>query len=124
MKSPNETIPTPAAADFRLLNPPVETTRFVDKDEAEAANYHPRSRSYGSPIVCALARNPTSLFVYWEIDWPVFFKRIPPRRREVYLRLLKSDGTELSSTLIKPTAGHGKGTVPNRNKAYKGEIGY
>jgi len=122
MNSPNETIPTPTASDFLLSNPPVEKTRLVDKDEA--ANLSLRLRSNGGPIVCALARNSNSLFAYWEIDWPVVFRRTAPRRREVYLRLQKSDGAEISSTLIEPMAGQCEISVPNSNSAYRVEVGY
>jgi hypothetical protein len=123
MKSPNETIPTPAASDFRLSNPPVETTRFVDENEAATGNFR-LPHSYGISMVCALARNPTSLFVYWEIDWPALFKKTPPRQRQVYLRLQKPDGTEISRTVIEPMAGHCEVSVPNSNSGYRVELGY
>jgi hypothetical protein len=122
MKSPNETIPTPAASEFRLSNPPVET-QFADENEAETGNFR-LPRSYGIPMVCALARNPTSLFVYWEIDWPALFKKTPPRHRQVYLRLQKPDGTEISRMLIEPMAGHCEVSVPTSNSGYRVELGY
>jgi hypothetical protein len=123
MKSPNETIPASAASDFRLSNPPFETTRFADENEAAAGNFR-LPRSYGIPMVCALARNPISLFVFWEIDWPALFNKTPPRKREVYLRLQKPDGTEISKVLIEPMAGNCEVSVPNSNSGYRVELGY
>jgi hypothetical protein len=124
MKSPNETIPTPAAPDFRLSDPPIETTWLGEENEIRSRNLGLLPRTYGTPIVCALARNPTSLFVYWEIDWPALFKRTAPRNRQVHLRLQKSDGTEISSTMIEPMAGHCEVSVPSSDSSYRVELGY
>ncbi|MEP6685872.1 MAG: DUF4912 domain-containing protein, partial [Verrucomicrobiota bacterium] len=124
MKSPNETISTPAASDFRLSDPPLETARSVDDNQGEAGNFRLLPRSYGTPVVCALVRNPTSLFVYWEIDWPAFFARTAPRNRQVHLRLQKADGTEISKSVIEPMAGHCEVAVPDSNSGYRVELGY
>jgi hypothetical protein len=124
MKSPNETIPTPGATDFRLSDPPVESPRSADENKANTGNFRLLPRAYGIPIVCALARNPTSLFVYWEIDWPALFKRTAPRNREIYLRTQKPDGTEISKMVIEPMAGNCEVSVPNSNSGYRVELGY
>ena len=124
MKSPNETIPTLAASEFGLSSPPVETSGPAGENAGETRDFELLPRAYGIPFICALARNPTSLFVYWEIDWPALFKRTAPRNRQVHLRLQKSDGTEISSTMIEPMAGHCEVSVPSSNSSYRVELGY
>ncbi len=122
MKRPHET--TPVTTDFRLSNPPVETSWLAGNGEEEAGNSRQLPRSYGRPIVCALARNPTSLFVYWEVDWPSLFALSAPRNRQVYLILQDSDGAEVSRVVVEPMVGNSEVSVPRANRGYRVELGY
>ena len=124
MKSPNETILTPAPADFDLSSPTVDGTQVTAEDAAGRVDFDLLPRAYGIPLVCALARNPTSLFVFWEIDWPALFARTAPRNRQVHLRLQNSDGTEISRIVIEPMAGYCDISVPNSDSSYRVELGY
>jgi hypothetical protein len=124
MKSSNETILTPVPADFDLSNPPVDRTQITGEDPAGSRDFDVLPRAYGIPLVCALARNPTSLFVFWEIDWSALFARTAPRNRQVHLRLQNSDGTEIRRIVIEPMVGYCDIFVPNSDSSYRVELGY
>jgi len=44
-------------------------------------------RSYGGAFLFAIARDPHTIFIYWDIDWPAVFGEMPPIDRKVHLRV-------------------------------------
>jgi len=81
-------------------------------------------RSYGTQTLCLMARDPHTLFAYWDIDWARAFRDEPPTHRIVHLKVLDPDGLELTSVEVEPMAGNCYVTVPDADSAYHGEIGY
>lgn len=81
-------------------------------------------RSYGTQSLTLMARDPRSIFAYWDIDWPEAFRAAEPQGRKVHLRLLNADGAEETTVEIEPMAGSCYITVPNANTTYGGEIGF
>ncbi|MGZ5002641.1 MAG: DUF4912 domain-containing protein [Chthoniobacterales bacterium] len=81
-------------------------------------------RTYGTQTLTLMARDPRSIFAYWDIDWPAAFRNTEPENRKVHLRLLNADGSEEATMEIEPMAGSCYVTVPDANTTYGGEIGY
>ena len=81
-------------------------------------------RSYGTDILCLMARDRKNLFAYWDIDWNTTFRAQAPSDRRVHLRLLDSEGAEMSLIEVEPMATTCEIAVPNADSAYRGELGY
>lgn len=81
-------------------------------------------RSYGTQTLCLMARDPHSLFAYWDIDWNTALREKHPRERKVHLRILNTNGAEQSAVEIQPMAGSCFVTVSEADAAYCAEIGY
>jgi hypothetical protein len=47
-------------------------------------------RFHGSPRLLAIARDPWTIFAYWNVDWPSIFKNAAPIDRQVHLRVTMS----------------------------------
>ncbi len=81
-------------------------------------------RSYGTETLSLLARDPHTVFAFWDIDWNAAFRGLASNERKVHLRLLDSDGTEQTAIEVEPMAGSCYVTVADADAAYSGEIGY
>ena len=107
-------------ATFQLCEEPVigRGLRAGDSDSRELP------RTYGTQTLCLMARDPRTVFAYWDIDWDAAFRERSPRHRKVHLRLLSEDGSEQAVVEVEPMAGSCYVTVPKADAAYAGEIGY
>ncbi len=81
-------------------------------------------RLYGEPILFAIARDPRTIFAYWNIDWPSIFGSASPVDRQVHLRVYKSDGGQETSAAAEPMAGSCCLAVSESRSVYRVEIGY
>ncbi len=81
-------------------------------------------RSYGEPIIFAIARDPRTLFVYWDLDWPTIFATATPHDRKVLLRVYDSGGTQESEREVEPMAGSCCVSVSQPRSSYRVEVGY
>jgi hypothetical protein len=81
-------------------------------------------RVYGAPLLFAMARDPRTLFAYWNIDWSTIFAQGEPADRQVYLRVKKADGTEVSESVIEPMLGSYYAGEVQPDGAYRVELGY
>lgn len=81
-------------------------------------------RSYGGAFLFAIARDPHTLFAYWDIDWAEVFGDNPPADRKVYLRALWHEGMEESTAAVEPMAGSHLISVKHARSSYRIEIGY
>jgi len=106
---------------YRVSPAPVIPERSESQTEL---NEQTAPRSYGSETLCLMARDPHSLFAYWDIDWSAAFGEDNPRKRTVYLRLLNADGSEHSSQEVEPLAGSCNVAVDTADASYQGEIGF
>lgn len=105
---------------YRISAQPV-IDRKNDEQDSPASDL---PRSYGTETLTLMARDPRTLFAYWDIDWPAAFREETPRHQKVYLRILDASGTEIISVEVEPMAGNSYVTVPEADSAYQGEIGY
>jgi hypothetical protein len=81
-------------------------------------------RSYGGAFLFAIARDPHTLFVYWDIDWVTTFGETPPVDRKVHLRVLWHEGIEESTAAVEPLAGSHLLAALQARSSYRVEIGY
>jgi hypothetical protein len=81
-------------------------------------------RFHGSPRLLAIARDPWTIFAYWNVDWPSIFKNAAPIDRQVHLRIHCADGLEEKGAAIEPMAGMHYVTMSQRHRACRIEIGY
>src|ERR1043166_4794090 len=80
--------------EYRISNGPV--VRFARSDPKFPSDLPEVElpRVYGVPLLFAIARDPKTLFVYWNIDWSSVFENTAPVDRQVHLRVRRGDGSE------------------------------
>src|SRR5215475_4460517 len=81
-------------------------------------------RFYGPPRLFAIARDPWTIFAYWNVDWPSIFKSAWPVDRQVHLRIHCADGLEEKEATVEPMAGMHYLIISQRHRACRVEIGY
>src|SRR5256714_6929563 len=81
-------------------------------------------RSYGGAFLFAIARDPHTVFVYWDIDWASVFGATPPVDQKVHLRVLWHEGIEESTAAAEPLANSHLLSVSHARSSYRIEIGY
>ena len=81
-------------------------------------------RLHGSPRLLAIARDPWTIFAYWNVDWPSIFKNAAPVDRQVHFRIHCADGLEEKEAAIEPMAGTHYVTMSQRHRTCRLEIGY
>src|SRR5205085_7715147 len=110
--------------EYRISNGPV--VRFARSDPKLPTDLPEVElpRVYGKPLLFAIARDPRTLFVYWNIDWPSIFENSAPVDRQVHLRIYRSDDSEETTTAVEPMAGNCYLTVSESREKYRVEIGY
>ena len=109
---------------FRLDNGPMSPQLHEEPGEAAALEFDELPRAVGVPLLFAIARDPRTLFVYWNIDWPATFGRDEPKDRQVFLRVIDETGVEESECLIEPMLGSFYAPVSRPRTNYRVEIGY
>jgi hypothetical protein len=113
-------------AEFVLSSEPV-IPEHAAQDLSASPDYENLGelpRSYGGAFLFAIARDPHTLFVYWDIDWPDVFGDTPPVDRKVHLRALWHEGIEESTAATEPLAGSYLLSVTHARSSYRVEIGY
>lgn len=110
--------------DYRISNGPV--VRFARSDPRFPSDLPEVElpRVYGAPLLFAIARDPRTLFVYWNIDWSSIFETTAPVDRQVHLRVRRGDGSEETPVAVEPMVGNSYLTVSEPREGYRVEIGY
>lgn len=119
----NEAVNLPGAAveaSFRISARPLVSAAEANPDP-EAAEL---PRSYGRDTLYLMARDPHSLFAYWDIDWSDAFGETTPLERKVHLRILRADGSEEQRIEVEPMAGGHIVETAAPNADYTAELGY
>jgi hypothetical protein len=81
-------------------------------------------RFHGPTRLLAIARDPWTIFAYWNIDWPSIFKNAAPIDRQVHLRIHCADGLEEREAAVEPMVGMHYVTLSQRHRGCRVEIGY
>jgi hypothetical protein len=114
--------------EFVLSHRPLVTTQERASSSGAASrdyeNLGELPRSYGHALLVAIARDPHTLFVYWDLDWPAIFGERPPSDRKVHLRVQSSDGAEETRATVEPFAGSHCIAVSRAAASYRVELGY
>jgi hypothetical protein len=115
----------PVPKGYRVSNGPVvRLARSDSRLPAEFAEAVELPRVYGAPLLFAIARDPRTLFVYWNIDWSAVFESTAPVDRQVHLRVYRADGSEEMTEAVEPMAGNCYLSVSEPRETYQVEIGY
>jgi hypothetical protein len=113
------------ADTFRILKDPVVLpNNLLEKAGDESERLMGVPRFHGAPILFAIARDPRTIFIYWNIDWPAMFAETAPVDRQVHLRVHRADGIQEESVAVEPMAVHYSISVSRPNGSYRVEIGY
>lgn len=121
MNTREENVTSAADSSFRISSSPVVDSQENRTGEAEVFADLPRS--YGQSIVFAMARDPETLFVYWDINWPQVFAAAAPANRKVYLRLQDDKGAEVNLIAVEPMSKNCEVNVEPES-SYHVDIGY
>ncbi len=78
----------------------------------------------GPALLFAIARDPRTIFAYWNIDWASEFSADEPQDRHVYLRVLDENGHDESESLVEPLLGSFYAAVARPRATYRVELGY
>jgi len=81
-------------------------------------------RFTGPPRLVAIARDPWTIFAYWNIDWASIFKDAVPFDRQVHLRIHSGDRLEEKETTVEPMAGMHYVKLSQRHRSCHLEAGY
>ncbi|HEY1583988.1 MAG TPA: DUF4912 domain-containing protein [Chthoniobacterales bacterium] len=79
--------------------------------------------SYGSDLLYVIARDPGTLFVYWDLNWTRAFAQAGLAAREVHLRIFREDGSIEGTLEINPFRGHCYAEVTSDSTTYYCELG-
>lgn len=113
---------------FVLSDRPVIPFDFPDQFPGGASrdyeNLGELPRSYGRPVLFGIARDPHTLFAYWEIDWRSVFGNKRPADRKVHLRVISGNGSEETRVTVEPFAGNHCVAVSQARSSYRIELGY
>jgi len=111
-------------ATFVLSSQPIVELERRAASSQDFENLGELPRSYGGAFLFAIARDPHTLFAYWDIDWAEVFGDNPPADRKVHLRALWHEGIEESTAAVEPLAGSHLISVKHARSSYRIEIGY
>jgi len=110
---------------YRISNGPiVRLARSDPKLPGDLSDVIELPRVYGEPLLFAIARNPRTLFVYWNVDWSAIFENSAPVDRQVHVRVHRADGSEESAAAVEPMVGNCYLTIAHPRETYQVEIGY
>src|SRR5437764_10815127 len=110
---------------YRISNGPVvRLARSDPKLPNDLPEVVELPRIYGAPLLFAIARDPRTLFAYWNVDWSSIFENTAPVDRQVHLRVYRSDGSEETVAAVEPMVGNSYLTVSEPRESYRVEIGY
>ena len=95
-----------------------------DQESRDSSDGLEPTRFHGPPRLLAIARDPWTIFAYWNVDWPTIFKKAAPVDRQVHLRVHSADGLEEKESAVEPMAGMHYLPMSQRHRACRIEIGY
>jgi hypothetical protein len=108
---------------FRISGKPI-VLRTKGKQSQTLSDSSELPRFHGPPRLLAIARDPRTIFAYWDVDWTSVFKTALPIDRQVHLRIHCADGLEEKQAAVEPMAGTHYLKMSHRHRACRIEIGY
>ncbi len=117
----SSTIPDPeTAAGFRISDEPVLRSKSAPGSGALAGAF---PDAHDTDLLYVIARDPKSLFVYWDLNWTRAFAGAGLSARQVHLRIFREDGSIEATREINPFLGHCYAEVAAAGTGYYCELG-
>jgi len=118
----------PESLPFTSSNPPPDGFQISDRpvitdDRIESEPAEGLPTTYGSDLLYVIARDPSSLFVYWDLNWRRLFQKAGISPRAIHLRTYRADETIADVQQINPFRGHCYVAVTEAGTAYYCELG-
>jgi hypothetical protein len=82
------------------------------------------TRVCGKPFLFAIARDASTIFASWNIDWRSVFGQAMPADRQVHLRVIGGDGVIETRVAVEPMSAMHYLTISRLYDSYHVEIGY
>src|SRR4029078_2111850 len=82
------------------------------------------TRLRGQPFLFAIARDPRTIFVNWNIDWRSAFEKAMPADRQVHLRVIGGEDVVETTVSVEPMSAMHYVTISGLHNSYCVEIGY
>jgi len=82
------------------------------------------ARTCGQPFLFAIARDPRTIFVSWNINWRSVFEKAMPAHREVHLQVIGGKGVIETRVAVEPMSAMHFVTTSASHNSYHVEIGY
>lgn len=117
---------TSAASDFVISDEPLVQTE-VSPAAISGSDIGARElpQHYAAtPSLVSVARDPHTIFAYWDIDWSAVFRSDPPPDHKVHLRLKSETAADEESVSVEPFAGSCYISCAKPGTTYRVEIGY
>lgn len=112
------------ADGFRISNGPVAPQDSEEGRDVGEFDSVGLPRVHGAPMLFAIARDPSTIFTCWSVDWLTVFAKTVPVDRQVHLRVYRADEVEEKNVAVEPMAGHCYMAIPRPSGSYHVEIGY
>jgi hypothetical protein len=114
---------SPGPRDFKIGQGPI--VHVAKQAEPADVNYPMRPiRMYAQPFLFAIARDPRTIFVNWNIDWQSAFEKAMPADRQVHLRVIGVEDSIETKLTVEPMSAMQYVTTSGIHKSYRVEIGY
>jgi hypothetical protein len=107
---------------FHISDQPIVRSNRVPASP-DGSVFHELPASYDKDLLYVIARDPKSLFVYWDLNWKRLFARAGLSPRQVHLRIYREDGSIEGTCEINPFRGHCYAEVASAGAEYYCEIG-
>jgi hypothetical protein len=78
----------------------------------------------GQPFLFAIARDVSTIFANWNIDWRSVFEKTMPADRQVHLRVIGGNGIMETTVAVEPMSAMHCVTTTGLHNTYRVEIGY
>lgn len=107
---------------FHISDEPVVRSDRVltSRDNAPSDGLPP---FHETDLLYVIARDPKSLFVYWDLNWTRLFAQAGLAARQVHLRIYREDGSIEDTREINPFRGHCYADVAASGMSYQCELG-
>ena len=112
-----------AASDFGISSRPLEGFGASSPQPFDLSEFVELPPISAGPLLVAIARDPQTVFVYWNVDWRSLFGSSQPSDRQVHLRVYYGEKLE-SSAAVEPMSGNHYLKVSQPGATYRVEIGY
>ncbi len=113
-----------AGAGYQISAEPVVPTRRVSGEKEEPAGIQAEAGRALAGSLAVLARDPKTLFVYWDLKVSQHLTAADLEQGRILLRVLRADGTEETTFAIDPLLGYAFAEVGSPGAGYTCEFGY